>query len=84
MPSFSCYINHKLNPSSIIMENPFLNQGKSCTLGKKALKETLGFVDALERFGEQLGRISRAIRKDLDLQWIEIVRETRAIVEPKE
>ena len=40
---------------------------------KKALKETLGFVDAIEIFGKQLGRISRAIRKDLHLLWIEII-----------
>jgi hypothetical protein len=40
---------------------------------KKALKETLGFLDAIEIFGEQLGRISRAIRKDLHLLWIEIM-----------
>ena len=61
MPSFSCYINHKLNPSSIIMENPFLNQGKSCPLGKKALKENLGFVDAIERFGEKLGGLGEQL-----------------------
>ena len=40
-------------------------------------------MDALERFGEQLGRISRAIRKDLHLLWSEIVSEWRANVEPK-
>jgi hypothetical protein len=48
-------------------------------------------VDAIEIFGEQLGRILRAIGKDLHLPWIEIVSEWheivtewRANVEPKE
>ena len=30
-------------------------------------------MDAIEIFGKQLGRISRAIRKDLHLLWIEII-----------
>ena len=61
MPTFSCYINYKLNPSSIIMKNPLSNHGKSCRLRKKALKENLGFVDAIERFGEKLGGLGEQL-----------------------
>ena len=43
------------------MKTPLSNHGKSCRLRKKALKENLGFVDAIERFGEKLGGLGEQL-----------------------